>query len=114
MNKIDNPVNGSALIHASLWDEELAVRLEAAMALWKIDDHTTPLVLDVLIHALGDANELICWIAAECLGEMGRVARKAVPALRQALLRDFRISLIKTGVVFALERIDPQARAGAG
>ena len=103
----------SALIHASLWDEEPGVRVEAAMALWKIDDHKKPLVLDVLIHALGDANELLCWIAAESLGQMGRAARTAVPALRQSLQRDFRIALVRTGVMLALERIDPQAVAGA-
>src|SRR5262249_1347882 len=96
-----------ALIHASLWDEEPAVRLGAAVALWKID-HKGPLVLDVLIRALGDANELICWIAAECLGQMGSAAREAVPVLRQALGRDFRVSLIKTGVRLALEHIEPR------
>jgi HEAT repeat protein len=100
-----------ALIHASLWDEEPAVRVGAAMALWKIDQKG-PLVLHVLTEALGDANELICWVAAECLGQMGPAAREAVPALRQALRRDFRLSLIMTGVRLALERIDPRAPAG--
>jgi HEAT repeats len=95
------------LIRAASWDEDAAVRVEAAMALWKID-HKVPLVLQVLIDALEDANELICWIAAEYLGRMGPEAREAVPALRRALWRDFRIALIKTGVMLALERIDPQ------
>jgi HEAT repeat protein len=103
-----------ALIHASQWDEDAAVRIEAAMALWKIDPDKAPLVVHVLIRALDDANELICWIAAECLGQMGPAAREAVPALRQALRRNFRISLIKTGVIHALERIGPQAAAEAG
>jgi HEAT repeat protein len=97
-----------ALIHASLWDEEPSVRVGAAMALWKID-RKGPLVLHVLIKALDDANELICWIAVECLGQIGPAAREAVPALRQALQRDFRLSLIKTAVIFALERLQPQA-----
>src|SRR5262249_5970492 len=103
-----------ALIHASLWDEEPAVRLGAAMALWKIDDHRDPLALHVLTGALGDANELICWVAAEWLGQMGPAAREAVPALRQALRRGYRLSLVTTSVRLALERIDPQAPAGAG
>ena len=103
----------SALIRASLWDEEPAVRVGAATALWKID-RKGPLVLHVLTEALGDANELICWVAAECLGQIGPAAREAVPALRQALRRDFRLSLVKTGVRLALERIDPQAQAGVG
>ena len=102
------------LIHASLWDDDPAVRLEAAAALWKIDSTNGPLVLHVLTRALDDGNELVCWIAAECLGQMGPAAREAAPALRQALQRDFRLSLIKTGVRLALERIDPQAAAGAG
>jgi HEAT repeat protein len=99
-----------ALIHASLWDEEPAVRLGAAMALWKID-RNGPLVLHVLTEALGDANELICWVAAEGLGQMGPAAREAVPALRQALGRDFRLSLARMAVRLALERIAPQAPA---
>ena len=100
-----------ALIHASLWDEEPTVRLGAAMALWKID-RKGPLVLYVLVQALGDANELISWLAAEFLGQMGPAAGEAVPALGQALLRDFRLSLVKTGVRLALERIGPRAPAG--
>jgi HEAT repeat protein len=100
-----------ALIHASLWDEDPAVRVEAAMALWKIDPDKGPLVLDVLTRALDDANELICWIAAECLGRMGPAAGEAVPALRKALRREFRMALIKTGVIHALESIGPQAAA---
>lgn len=103
-----------ALTHASLWDEEPAVRVAAAMALWKIDKHKLPLVVDVLGRALGDANELICWIAAECLGHMGPAAREAVPALQQALQRHYRLALVTTSVKLALERIDRQPSAGAG
>jgi HEAT repeat protein len=101
-----------ALIHASLWDEEPAVRVEAARALWRIDRRAAPAVY-ALTRALGDANELVCWIAAECLGQMGPAARDAVPALWQALRRDFKASLVKAGVRIALEQIDPQAAAGA-
>jgi HEAT repeat protein len=103
----------SALIAASHWDVEPAVRIGAAMALWKIDGDR-PLVLYVLTEALGDANELICWVAAECLGQIGPAAQEAVPALRQAMRRDFRLALVKTGVRFALERIDPRGVEMAG
>ncbi|HJZ56633.1 MAG TPA: HEAT repeat domain-containing protein [Gemmataceae bacterium] len=103
-----------ALIHASLWDEEPAGRVTAAMALRKIDDNNGPLVIRALTEALGDANELICWVAAEYLGQIGPAAGQAVPALRQALQRDFRLSLIKTGVRLAIERIDPRPPAGVG
>ena len=78
------------------------------MALWKIDDRRVALVLHVLTSALIDANELICWIAAECLAQMGPAAREAVPALRQALRRNYRLSAVPAGVRLALERIDPQ------
>jgi HEAT repeat protein len=100
----------ATLIHASLWDEEPAVRLEAAIALWKID-RKGPLVVHVLTEALGDANELLCWLAAEYLGQIGPEARQAIPALRQALQRDFKLSLTRTGVSLALERIDTQTPA---
>jgi HEAT repeat protein len=96
------------LIRAALWDEDPAVRLVASMALWKVD-RKGPLVVPALIKALDDANELICWIAVEFLGQMGPAAQKAVPALQQTLQRGFRIPLIKTGVILALERIVPQA-----
>jgi HEAT repeat protein len=100
------------LIHASLWDEEPAVRVGAAMALSKLDGKG-PLVVHVLSKALDEDNELVCWIAAECLGQLGPLAGEAVPALRQAVQRDFKIPLIRTGVLLALERIDPRATAGA-
>ncbi len=101
-----------ALIHASLWDEEPAIRVEAARALWKIDRKGTVAVA-ALVQALDDPNELICWIAAECLGQMGPTAVAAVPALRQALQRKFKIALVKTGVRLALEQIEAPATAEA-
>jgi HEAT repeat protein len=99
------------LIHSALWDLDPAVRVEAAMALWKID-RTGPLVVPALTKALADDNELICWIAADYLGQIGSEAREAVPALKQALDRPFKIALIRRGVALALERIDPHAAEG--
>jgi HEAT repeat protein len=101
------------LIHTALWDEDPAVRVAAAVALWKID-RKVPLVVHALAQALADDNELICWIAADCLGQMGPEASEAVPALRQALRRPFKIGLIAKGVALALQRIDPQAAAAVG
>jgi HEAT repeat protein len=89
------------------------VRVEAAVALWKIDRKAASVVA-VLVKALDDPNELICWMAADCLGQMGPEAREAVPALQKALQRDFRVALIRTGVSLALQRIDPQAAGAAG
>ena len=102
-----------ALIPIALWDPDAAVRVAAAVALWKID-RKGPLVIPALISALADDNELICWLAADALRQIGPEAREAVPALRQALQREFKISLIKTSVILALERIDPQPTAEAG
>jgi HEAT repeat protein len=104
------------LTHAALWDEEPAVRVQAAAALWKVDRNKVPLVLQVLTQALAEDSELVCWVAADWLGQIGPEAREAVPALRQALRRPFKIALIRKGVALALRRIDPQAafEAGAG
>src|SRR5262249_29781765 len=102
-----------ALTHAALWDEDPAVRVGAALALWKIDPNKAPMVLSALREAPGEASELVCWMAADALGQIGPAAREALPALRQALRRPFKMSLVARGVALALRRIDPQA-AGAG
>ena len=101
----------SPLIHAALWDEDPAVRVEAAVALWKIDRNKGPLVIPALVKALANDNELICWIAADYLGQIGPEAREAVPALRQALRRPFKVGLIRKGIALALQRIEGQTTA---
>jgi HEAT repeat protein len=97
----------ASLVHAVLWDRDPAVRVEAAAALWKIDDSHGPLVIPALIDALASTNELICWIAADCLGRIGPPAREAVPALQQALRRPFKMAQLARGIALALERIEP-------
>ena len=94
------------LKHTSLWDSDPAARVEAAVALWKIDANNGSLVLPILIKALTDANELVCWIAADCLGQMGPDAQPAIPALRLVMARHFKIPLIRLSVAVALRRID--------
>ena len=95
------------LIHTALWDEAPAVRLGAALALWKIDQHKAPLVIPALIKALADDDEFICWIASDCLGQMGDEGRRAVPALQQALDRPFKMELVRKSVALALEQLAP-------
>jgi HEAT repeat protein len=98
------------LTHVALWDEDPAVRVEAAVALWKID-RKGPLVIPALIKALGDDNELVCWIAADSLGQIGPEAQEAIPALQQALRRPFRMTLVRRSVALALQRIGLPATA---
>ncbi len=67
------------------------VRLEAAIALWRIE-HRTDRSLPVLIGLFRDpdAGALVATRAAEALGEMGADAREAVPPLREAAAADVR------------------------
>jgi HEAT repeat protein len=99
-----------ALIHTALWDEDHAVRVQAAMALWKID-RAEPLVIAALTDALANDNELICWMAADALAQIGPEAQRAIPALQQALRRPYKIALVKKSIALALRRIDPQVAA---
>jgi HEAT repeat protein len=96
-----------ALTHTALWDEDPAVRVEAAVALWKIE-RKGPLVFPVLADALADDNELICWMAADYLAQIGPEARETVPALKRALRRRFKIGIVRTGVALALQRVQGQ------
>ena len=95
-----------ALVRTAMWDEDPAVRVAAAVALWKID-RRAPAVVLVLTNALADDNEIVCWMAADALGQMGPDAREAVPAIRQAMERNFKVSLVKKGLALALKTIDP-------
>jgi HEAT repeat protein len=78
-----------ALTTLSLHDPSPRVRLEAAVAIWRIDRRTGR-VLPVLIEALKTGDEVSRWIAADCLGEMGTEAHEAVTALQEALRGNIR------------------------
>jgi HEAT repeat protein len=97
-----------ALTAAALHDPVTRVRVEAAVATWRIDRRDVR-VVPVLCEALTDPDEVIRWIAADCLGDIGADAREAAPALREALKLPYRTRLIRMGVALALERIDPAA-----
>jgi len=71
----------------SMW-----VKLQAARAIWRIDrstDGSLPVLLG-LLRDLGQVGALVATQAAEALGEMGAVAREAIPVLRAALAGDVR------------------------
>ncbi|MBS0264077.1 MAG: HEAT repeat domain-containing protein [Planctomycetes bacterium] len=87
-----------------LQDRHPGVRLQAARALWLIDRQVEA-ALPVLIEAVQQDDELLVWIAADCLGEMGPCAQPAQSALGAAWNRDYEISHVKTGLKLALDRI---------
>jgi hypothetical protein len=93
------------LLQKAVSDPDGGVRLEAAMALYKIDGRQEK-ILPLLIRALRDPDEVRRWIAADCLGEIGPPAREALPALRELLAQEFKSPLIRTGVALALQKIE--------
>jgi HEAT repeat protein len=93
------------LLQKALSDPDGGVRLEAAMALYKIDRREEK-ILPILIKALRDPDEVRRWIAADCLGEIGPAAREAVPVLRELLQSEFKSPLIRASVALALEKIE--------
>jgi len=93
------------LLQKALRDPDGGVRLEAAMALYKIDGHAEK-ILPMLIKALQDPDEVRRWIAADCLGEIGPTAHEAVPALHALLQQQFKSPLIRASVALALEKIE--------
>jgi HEAT repeat protein len=93
------------LLQKALRDPDGGVRLEAAMALYKIDRQEEK-ILPLLIKALQDPDEVRRWIAADCLGEIGPGARSAIPALRDLLQREFKSPLVRAAVGLALARIE--------
>jgi HEAT repeat protein len=93
------------LLQKALRDPDGGVRLEAAMALYKIDRREEK-ILPMLIKALQDPDEVRRWIAADCLGEIGPAARDALPALRELLQQDFKSPLIRASVSLALDKIE--------
>ena len=64
---------------------ESRVQLSAAYVLYCLDNTTVGVVVPVLVDALCDANETVRCEAAQVLGEIGKPAQAAVPALIQML-----------------------------
>lgn len=98
-----------ALISACTYDPDLAVRVQAAAALWRVGKRLLP-ALPTLVEGLHHGEVLSCWTAADCLGDMGAAAAEAVPALIEAYSKQ-QFPLIKMSITMALERIDPKAAA---
>ena len=98
----------TSLIRLAMWDSDLRVRVQCAVALWRIDRRDR-LSVPVLIEGLQSSDEHIHWIAADCLGDIGPEAREAVGALREALKQPHKAPMIRQSLVLALQRIDPDA-----
>jgi hypothetical protein len=93
------------LLQKALRDPDGGVRLEAAMALYRIDRRPEK-ILPMLIKALQDPDEVRRWIAADCLGAIGPEAREAVHALREAIAKEFKSALVRTSMALALQKIE--------
>jgi tetratricopeptide (TPR) repeat protein len=87
-----------------LQDRDPGVRLQSARALWLIDRQVDA-VLPIFIESIGGDDEILVWIAADCLGEMGAAAGAARDALHSAAERKYAISHVKSGVQLAFERV---------
>lgn len=98
-----------ALIPVCLHDPELAVRVQAGAALWRVGRKRLP-ALNVLVEGLRSGDPFLCWTAADCLGDMGAEAAEAVPDLLEAHAGAQR-TLVRMSIALALERIDPKAAA---
>jgi HEAT repeat protein len=90
-------------------DRNLGVRVQVARAVWLIDGQTAG-TIPILAEALTAEDEILRWMAADCLGDIGPRAA-AVPALQSALQGNFKITHVRTGVSIALDRI--QRKAGS-
>lgn len=97
----------AALIATCLNDPDLTVRVQAAVALWRVGRRIYP-TFPALIDGLRSGDQVLCWVSAECLGDMGHEATGAIPDLLGALATK-PLPLIAATILLALERIDPQA-----
>ncbi|MFO0844690.1 MAG: HEAT repeat domain-containing protein [Gemmataceae bacterium] len=98
------------LIHVSQWDHDGAVRTHAAVAIWKIDRRDR-IAVPVLMRSLREPDEVLRWVAADCLGDIGAEALDAVPDLKMALADTYRTPLVRQAIKLALERIEQAAQA---
>jgi HEAT repeat protein len=108
----DAPTVIPALVVA-LHDTEMRVQLVAAEALvhMNIQAAIKANVIPILIQILKFPDDQIAFQAAAVLGEMGKDASPAVPALTESLKSPFALVAQTAGI--ALKKIDPEAGAVA-
>lgn len=98
------------LIHVSQWDHDGAVRTHAAVAIWKIDRRDR-IAVPVLMRSLREPDEVLRWVAADCLGDIGADAIDAVADLRVALADTYRAPMVRQALRLAVERIERAAHS---
>src|SRR5205823_1197492 len=99
---------------------DIEARLQAALALWRIERHseqTVPVLASLLKSCTprqgsiggggGRSGAPLCQLAAEALGQIGPEARPAVPALLQAL-KNPQFAAHRSSYALALWKIDHQ------
>ncbi|HWW01353.1 MAG TPA: HEAT repeat domain-containing protein [Candidatus Acidoferrum sp.] len=98
----------------ALNDPAVNVRSVASLALYQAAPQACakPEVVKVVIGILKDPNDQIAYQAAELLGNIGKEASSAVPALLETVQGTNRLTA--TFAARALKQIDPEAAAKAG
>lgn len=97
-----------------LADSDMHARVMAAKALHMVAPQTAakPEVLEVIIGVLKYHDDQIAYRAANLLGDIGKEASPAIPALIECIHGTNR--LVASDAARALKKIDPQAAANAG
>lgn len=98
-------------LEAAFKDKNASVRAHAAQAVWRIDRTRAGDIVSVLADALKDDNRAVKMGAVITLGQIGKAAKDAVPALRPLLGSDDPELCIKAALT--LYQIDPKDAADA-
>lgn len=101
----DSEDAAGVLLQTALHDADPVVRLQAAVALYRIDGRVK-VVLPLLVRALQDSSDAVCWYAADCLRQIGSPANEAASAVREALKGPERVALVRRSLELALAALE--------
>jgi len=96
-------------LESALADKNAGVRAHAAQAIWRIDRRRAADIVPVLAEALKDDDRGVRIGAVVTLGQIGKEARRAAPALRSLLADEDAQLRIKAAL--ALYQVDPSEAA---
>ena len=94
-----------ALLQTALNDADPVVRLQSAVAMYRIDGRAQ-VVLPLLVRALSDPSDAVCWYAADCLRQIGPAAKEAAGAVREALDHQDQVALVRRSLELALSALE--------